>query len=204
MNLYLEKMLKGIGDIQKYSYSSAPCHFNSLGLTKSITWEVGILLKNFVEWHKPKNIVEIGTFRGYSTAWLVLGALLNENGYVTTFDIQAEGFFGQMWYDYYELPKDKLFFKEIPGGVWEHDSLIPKTIDLLFHDSSHELDDTIKEMDCLLPRMAPKSVMLFDDMTHPDYAPMQGYLHSLFLSMPNWKWLILPIGTGLGIATRLQ
>lgn len=202
---YLKTMLMGARDIHKEPYSAIPCHYNSLGQTKSISWETGIMIKNFVEWKKPEQIVELGTFRGYSTSWLILGTLLNNSGWVTTFDIQSEGFFGPMWYDFYELPKGRFDFFQIPGGLWENNDLrVPRDINLLFHDSSHELEDTKKEMDMLLPRIAVRGTVLFDDMLHPLYAPMQGYLHNIFMSMPNWKWSVLPIGTGLGIAERMQ
>jgi predicted O-methyltransferase YrrM len=205
-NEYLKKMLIGARDIYVPEGSITPCHTNSLGQTKSVPWETGIILKNFVEYKKPRVIVELGTFRGYSTSWLILGTLLNGFGWVTTFDVQPEGFFGKMWYDFYDLPKNLFSFEHIPGGIWRHSerSFIPGTIDLLFHDSSHELDDTKKEMEILLPRIPAGGIALFDDMLYPDYGPMQSYLHNLFLSMPNWKWSVLPIGTGLGIAERIR
>ncbi len=121
-----------------------------------------------------------------------------------SFDIKPEGFFGPLWYDFYELPKARYSFHHIPGGLWTHSDPIPEIIDLLFHDSSHELDDTQKEMDILLPRIPQGGTILFDDMMVADYAPMQGYLHNLFMSMPNWKWSVLPIGMGLGIAERVR
>lgn len=204
MNSFLEKMLTGVGDIQQYPYSHVPCHYNSLGNSKSITWEIGILLKNFVEWKRPNSIVEIGTFRGYSTSWLILGTLLNEMGWVRTFDVMGEGFFGKMWYDFYDLPKERFSFEHIPGGIWSWREKLPAKIDLLFHDSSHELEDTIREMECLLPLVTPGGIILFDDMLHPNYAPMQGYLHTLFVPLCNWKWSVIQIGTGLGVAERLQ
>lgn len=201
---YLLAMLMGGREIHQDPYSIVPCHYNSLGLTKSVAWEIGIMLKNFVEWKKPRQIVELGTFRGYSTAWLILGTLLNGKGWVTTFDVKPEGFFGSMWYDFYGLPKTRFDFYQIFGGLWENSAVIPRGIDFLFHDASHELEDTRKEMDILLPRISPGGTILFDDMLYPDYGPMQSYLHSVFLSMPNWKWSVLPIGTGLGIAERLR
>lgn len=201
---YLQKMLMGAREIYKEDNSVIPCHYNSLGLTKSVSWETGIILKNFVEWKKPKQIVELGTFRGYSTSWLILGTLLNGFGRVDTYDIKPYGFFGSMWLEFYGLPTNDFLFNHIPGGIWEHDGLIPQTIDLLFHDSSHELEDTKKEMAVLLPRIPAGGTVLIDDMLHPFYGPMQSYLHNLFLSMPNWKWSVLPIGTGLGIAERIR
>lgn len=206
LNGYLQKMLMGAREIHRDPHSIIPCHYNSLGNTKSVSWETGIVLKNFVEWKKPMQIVELGTFRGYSTSWLILGTLLNGAGFVKTMDIEPEGYFGKLWYDVYDLPKLNFMFQQIPGGIWRHaeSALIPQTIDLLFHDSSHELEDTKKEMEILLPRIPAGGTVLIDDMKHPFYVPMQSYLHNLFMSMPNWKWSVLPIGTGLGIAERIQ
>lgn len=204
MSPFLEKMLSGAREIHQEPYSIVPCHYNSLGNTKSVSWETGIILKNFVEYKKPGQIVELGTFRGYSTAWLILGTILNEVGIVYSYDIQPEGFFGKMWYDFYDLPKSGYQFHHIPGGIWKYRDQLPNVIDLLFHDSSHELEDTKNEMDVLLPRIPAGGVVLFDDMSYPIYGPMQSYLHNLFHSMPNWKWSVLPIGTGLGIAERVR
>jgi len=48
----------------------------------------GELLRRLVEENNARNVVEIGTFRGYSGLWLGLG-LLRTGGRLTTFEINA-------------------------------------------------------------------------------------------------------------------
>ncbi len=199
----LNKMLCGVGALAPYDYpGQIPSHFNSLGLTKSVTWEAGLILKNFVERERPTTLVEMGTFRGYSTAWLILGTLVNAYGDVYTYDLVSEGFFGQMWYDFYSLPKTHFHFHQISGGIWDYAGLLPDQIDFLFHDASHELDATQKEMGTLLPRVPVGGTVIVDDMLYKGYEDMQKYLSWLFTAHNNWEWSVLPIGTGLGIARR--
>lgn len=200
---YLHKMLAGIGPVHKYDESPLPCHFNSLGLTKSIPLECGLSLLALVRWYRPGVIVEVGTFRGYSTAWLILGTLLNQYGDVFSYDIKPEGFFGRLWYDHYELPQDRYKFVHSPGGIWEmYNENLPPSIDLVFHDSSHELEDTQRELDVLIPRMSAKGVMIFDDFLHPLYKGMRDVLYERFNRDASWKWTVVPVGTGWAVAER--
>ncbi len=211
---YYAKMLTHQGPIAEINHGVVPVHYNP-GLpygNKGIDWETGLLLKNFVEAKKPSQIVELGTFQGYSTSWLILGTLLTGHGRVDAYEVFPEGHYGLMWYDQYELPKHRFSYHHIPGGIWTHDpAIIPETIDLLYHDTQHLPGPTKKEMDLLLPRIPVGGVVLVDDMLHPDYLPMQNYFHGLFMKIdPNdtvhshWKWSVLPLGHGLGIAERLK
>lgn len=228
---YLNRMLADRGPIVpahpdaigQINFGDAPVHYNP-GLphgNKGIDWETGILLCNFVEAYKPRQIVELGTFRGYSTAWLVLGTLLAGSGRVDAFDVFPEGYYGSMWYDEYQLPKTNFKYHEVPGGIWKHAERVPDTIDLLYHDTEHLPGPTQKEMAMLLPRVPIGGIVLIDDMLHPDYKPMQNILHNLF-AFPNadhiesfeqfsirkadwpWSWSVLPIGHGLGVANRIK
>ena len=44
-----------------------------------------------------------------------------------------------------------------------------QAVDLLFVDSSHERDETIREFEAWRPVLAPDALVVFDDYGHPDY-----------------------------------
>lgn len=206
MNKELEpiyhRMLTEMGEPYVFEGTNVPTHYNRLGLSKSIDWETGILLKNFVEYYVPETIVELGTFRGYSTAWLMMGTLLTGVGHVHACEVFNEGEYGKMWYDEFRLPKERFTYHYIPGGIWNFPKEIPRDIDFIYHDTQHLLSPTIKEMAFLIPRLRQDGFILVDDMKHPDYKPMQDYFHDLFKNQPCWDWSVLSIGHGLGIARK--
>lgn len=205
---FLEKMLLERGPLNTFNRTKVPLHHspNDPGMM-GIDWETGILLKNFVESRKPEQIIELGTFRGYSTSWLILGTLLNGFGRVDAYECMKEGHYGKMHYDRLGLPKDNFTYHQIPGGIWLHSEVLPKDIDFIYHDTSHLLDPTIKEMDVLLPRLTVGGLILFDDMDHPAFRPMQDFLNTLFVNLREhgeYTWDVLHLGHGLGIAEKLQ
>lgn len=202
-------MLTEFGDTYLFPGSMVPLHTNRMGVTKSIDWETGILLKAFAEYYRPKTIVELGTFRGYSTSWLILGQSIayydsREDYAVHAFEVFSEGAYGEMWYDIFELPKENFFYHEIPKGIWNFPSEIPEKIDLLFHDTQHLPDPTTQELNILLPRISRGGFVIVDDMIHPDYWPMQGIVNEVFSNKNVWEYQVLPLGHGLGIARRVR
>jgi predicted O-methyltransferase YrrM len=192
------------------SNGDVPVHANPMQpfLNKGIDYETGLLLYNFIKHLKPKAIVELGTFRGYSTSWLLAGAILSAHVCeVHAFEVFKEGAYGSMYYDDLGLDKSCLFYHEIPGGVWNFPDQVPAQIDLLFHDTQHLLGPTQKEMEILLPRIPVGGIVLIDDMLHPDYRPMQSLIFEIFDSKydpPIWTYTTLPLGHGLGIARRVK
>jgi predicted O-methyltransferase YrrM len=209
LEMIARRMLMQRGPLAEINFGDAPVHYNpgEPPGNKGIDWETGILLCNFVEQYKPTQIVELGTFRGYSTSWLILGTLLNGDGRVDAFEVFPEGSYGTMWYETFNLPRLNFQYHEIPGGIWNFPDRIPKQIDLLFHDTQHLLGPTQKEMEILLPRIPVGGIVLIDDMLHPDYRPMQSLIFEIFDSKydpPIWTYTTLPLGHGLGIAKRLK
>lgn len=202
----LTRMLLDWGPLAEINFGDAPVHYNP-GLpfgNKGVDWETGVMLHNFVRKYKPETIVELGTFRGYSTSWLLLGAMINEMGHVHAFEVFNEGYYGRQWYDTYELDKTKLTYHEIPGGIWNFPKDIPGKIDLLYHDTEHSVNPTQIELSILLPRIPVGGIVLVDDMRHPDYGPMQDVVEGAFADPKTWKYSVLTLGHGLGIARRLK
>lgn len=201
-------MLLERGPLNTFNKTKVPLHHapDDPGMM-GIDWETGILLKNFVEARKPKQIIELGTFRGYSTSWLILGTLLNGFGRVDAYECLHEGDYGPMHYDRLGLPKDNFKYHHIPGGIWAHSGKVPMHVDFIYHDTSHLLEPTKKEMYFLLQRLSVGGIVLFDDMDHPAFGPMQGYLNNLFNNFAQegtYSWEVLHLGHGLGIAEKLK
>jgi hypothetical protein len=205
----LEKLLTTCGSLYKFKNSMVPLHHNANGLSKSIDFETGLLLANFVQYYKPQTIVELGTFQGYSTSWLILGSHLaggpdGPYAQVHAFEVFKERSYGPMWYETLGLRLDYFTYHEIPGGIWNFPGEVPEQIDLLFHDTQHLPGPTQKEFDLLLPRISVGGIVLVDDMIHPDYRPMQNYVVDTFTKDHTlWKFEVLRLGHGLGIAERL-
>lgn len=204
------RMMTETGDLYCFPGTPLPLHYNRMGLSKSIDWETGVLLKNCVEFFNPETVVELGTFRGYSTAWLILASQLRLSSptwnqqftKVHAFEVFDEGEYGRMWYDEFELPKNDFTYHAVPGGIWNFPDQVPEKIDLIFHDTEHSLNPTRQEVEFLAPRLSLGGLMIFDDMKHPDYAAMQNYLSGYFSNNPTFTWSVLPLGHGLGIARK--
>lgn len=195
------------GLLSSINYGHVPVHDNPQLPTgnKGIHWETGLLLANFVEQVRPRVTVELGSFRGYSTSWLIAANEHQEKpGAVHAYDVFKEGYYcpdGKMHYQALGLPLNHFCFHYVPGGIWDYPVEVPEMIDLVFHDTQHLLNPTVREMDLLLPRMSAHGVILVDDMLHPEYRAMQEYLKGFF-DEKGWDFKILPIGTGLGVAQR--
>lgn len=198
------RLLRSAGPLYRFQGTLVPLHHNTVGLSKSIDYETGLLLKNFVEYKKPDTVVELGSFRGYSTAWLMLGTILNKRGHVHAFEVFKEGGYGSMWYDDLNFPKDRFTYHEIPGGVWKYEEQIPKSIDLLFHDTQHLPGPTQRELELLVPRIPVGGMVIVDDMCYPEYRPMAAVVNEFFVKMPGWNYEVLRLGHGLGIAERIS
>lgn len=56
----------------------------------NITWELGVILSEFVSLKNPKEILEIGTSNGFSTLWMALN--LKQNSNITTIEINSDRF----------------------------------------------------------------------------------------------------------------
>lgn len=205
---YLDKLYATMGPLYKFQASPIPLHHNTQGLSKSIDFETGLVLKNFVEYYKPSVVCELGTFRGYSTAWLLAGARsVIESGHpcdVHAFEVFKEGYYGSMWYHELDAPFKLINFTyhEIPGGIWKYEEQIPETIDLLYHDTQHLPEPTRKELTLLLPRISKGGIVLIDDMLYPGYEPMAEVVDSFFVHNDAWDYQVVAFGHGLGIARK--
>lgn len=135
--------------------------------------ETGELLYALVRRLDPKVIVETGTHRGYSTAWLALG--LKDAGrkpgdaWLYTVD--------DTMYDGEAIPKlwAKLGIESyITRVIMDSRSFVPPVvpIDLVFFDSNHDTGFLIAEWLHYRPTLRPGALAVFHDMiAWPGVAP---------------------------------
>ncbi len=92
----------------------------------------GRLLSMLSKIIRPKKILEIGTFTGYSTLCLAEG--LQENGHITTIDVNDELYYlGKKYFDLSNY-KNQIDYK-IGSAIVEMDSIEKDSIDLIFIDA---------------------------------------------------------------------
>lgn len=121
----------------------------------------GRLLFRISNYYKPKNILELGSNFGISTAYLALG---NPNSNV----ISIEGCNDLAKYaekNLHDLQCNNAeiicntFQKSLPETINKLD-----TIDLVFFDGHHTYSDTINYFECCLTKINENSIFIFDDI----------------------------------------
>ncbi len=120
----------------------------------------GKLLAKITAYFKPKNILEIGTSLGISTAFMAAGApeslITTLEGCPSTATIAQENF-------------QKLHLNNIEVIVGEFDqsleqALLNQTYDLIFFDGNHQKEATINYFKKCLVAASEESVFIFDDI----------------------------------------
>lgn len=163
----------------------------------SIELEMGEKLFELVGQHRPTTIVEVGTCIGYSTTWLLLAALEYKLGTVTTFDIEEWPI--RVWKEIKGLPLDKLKF--VKKASWDAGSDLPEQIDFVFHDASHDVEPTQRELEILAPRITKNGCMAFHDVNLCRH--MGDVVKKYFADrVHDWDYSEWAHGRGLGIAIR--
>lgn len=129
----------------------------------------GRLLKMLVQMARPKNIIEVGTFSGYSALCMAEG--LEEDGHVYTFEINDEQEpFTRPWIE--DSPwADRITF--IIGNAITEAPKLGKMFDMAFIDGDKRT--YIETYEALLPMMNPGAFILADNtlwdghVIDPDY-----------------------------------
>jgi predicted O-methyltransferase YrrM len=62
--------------------------------------------------------------------------------------------------------RSRVDFIQAPGSIGPHK---PTMIDLLYIDSSHEREDTVREVEAWRRVLLPGALIVFDDFDHPGY-----------------------------------
>ncbi len=111
----------------------------------AIEAEFGERLMNEIASTKPLEVVEIGTGKGYSTAWLMLGLLKAGRGKLTTFDKE----FRNLHVNKTPVPGEFTMYIKDSKDI-KND--LPGHIDFLFHDASHTFEGIVYDLEIVLPR----------------------------------------------------
>ncbi len=169
-----------------------------------IEYEMGLLLMDLVRTYKPETLVEVGTNRGYSTSCLLVAMEQNQKGHLTTFDIEdvRSAWWGPQCWEILKIPETRLTV--VKNSLWDASpqQQLPEKIDFVFHDASHEVDQTEKEIETLAPRMTSSGVISFHDIFLCRH--MGEFLLSWFNQRKTeWKYEEIQKGRGLGIACKL-
>jgi Methyltransferase domain len=107
-----------------------------------------------------QRVVELGTATAWTTISLVLA---DRTRVVATYD---------------PIERDRITFVGAPGDAGPRlDSLV----DLLYVDSSHNLQDTVREMEAWRGVLRDGAVIVFDDFTHPEYPGIRRAVEQLRL-----------------------
>ncbi len=154
---------------------------------------------------QPKNILEIGTYTGYSALCLAEG--MQENGELHTIDINEELFdFQRKYFDASEYGNQ--IFQHLGNGL----EIIPKlekTFDLVFIDA--DKSNYPNYLEIILPKLKKGSVILSDNVLwsgkvveglKDDDVDTKALLkyNKTINEHPNLETVLLPIRDGLTIS----
>lgn len=199
-----QEIVSSAGELDKTWYRGAPgtpYFHNAPGShTSSVEIEMGQKIMSLVVEHKPKVLVEIGTNKGFSTTWLMLGMIKNGFGSLITFDIEdMRKVYGMPYWEQYGLPKEMVRY--VIGSVWDKKSELPSTIDFMFHDASHDVEPTKKELHTIAPLIPSGGIMSFHDVF---LCRHQGEVILDWINerKSDWEYQEWQYGRGLGIARR--
>lgn len=162
--------------------------------------EVGQALMGAVLNEKAVRVVEIGTGRGYSTCWLLIGALKNIAKGIPTkvWTLDVNVIENPLWLEL-GIPVEPLIYLQ---NETIETAFLPKRINLLFHDASHNPEEVLKDLAALIPMIDLGGFLAIHDVAYS--RQMGDKVAELFDSMPDqFTYQEISAGCGLGIAKRI-
>lgn len=155
----------------------------------SVPPETGKFLHVLVHVTKPKRILEIGMFHGYSTVWMGLAAR-EVGASITTLELEAE----KVAVAEANFAKAGLsdIITVIQGDGKQTLATLAGPYDLVFLDAAKE--DYAAYFDLIYPRLSPGGVIVADNaVSHGEY--MTDYFDKA-RNHPNCVSVLVPIGSG--------
>ena len=155
----------------------------------SVPPETGKFLHILVQVAKPKRILEIGMFHGYSTLWIGLAAR-TVGATVTSLELEAE----KIAVAEANFAKAGLadVITVIQGDGKQTLAALPGPYDLVFLDATKE--DYAAYFDLIYPRLSPGGLIVADNAVSHG-ADMADYFAKA-RNHPNCVSVLLPVGTG--------
>ncbi|RJQ74694.1 class I SAM-dependent methyltransferase [Pseudonocardiaceae bacterium YIM PH 21723] len=114
--------------------------------------------------HEPRVVVEIGTFHGWSTTWILQALADNGRGELRSFDIVDHAVHNVPA----ELAGDRWTFHQ--GDVRQRTDAIPADTDYLFIDAAHSMRFANWYIDNLFPRVRSGIPVSVHDVFHGRWA----------------------------------
>ena len=155
----------------------------------SVPPDTGRFLHVLVQVAKPKRILEIGMFHGYSTIWIGLAARA-VGARITTLELEAE----KIAVAEANFAKAGLadVITVIQGDGKQTLATLAGPYDLVFLDAAKE--DYAAYFDLIYPRLSPGGVIVADNaVSHGEF--LEEYF-SKVRNHPNCVSVLVPIGTG--------
>ena len=155
----------------------------------SVPPDTGKFLHVLVRMAKPKRILELGMFHGYSTLWIGLAAR-SVGARITTLELEAE----KVAVAQANFAKAGLadIITVIQGDGKQTLAGLPGPYDLVFLDAAKE--EYAAYFDLIYPRLAPGGVIVADNaVSHGEY--MADYFDKA-RNHPNCVSVLVPVGTG--------
>lgn len=164
----------------------------------------GLFLKTLVQISKAKNILEIGTFAGYSALAMAMG--LPDNGQLTTLDTSEEttAVAQKFWQKSPHGKKIKLLI----GEALETLKSLPGPYDLVFIDADKK--NYLNYFNEVLPKVKSGGLIIADntlwrgEVLVPDKgtAEMMDYFNKTVVQNKNTEAVILPIRDGITLIRK--
>ena len=166
----------------------------------------GRLLSLISKIHKPNQILEIGTFTGYSTLCLAEG--LDEDGQIHTIDVNEELKEIQDFYFNKSGYRNKIIQHQ--GNAMEIIPTLNKQFDLIFLDADKKNYPYYLEL--ILPKLQKGGLLISDnvlwygkvsdpDINDPETDALRNF-NRLVKENPALEVLILPVRDGISIARK--
>ncbi|MFN8276735.1 MAG: class I SAM-dependent methyltransferase [Chitinophagales bacterium] len=132
----------------------------TIGSKTAIPEKYGQLLSCATHYFQPKNILELGTSLGFSTAYLAAGAPL-----ANVITIEGNPHLSALAQQHFR----QLQLSQIEVVTGNFDALLPellpeKQFDLVFVDGNHRFEPTVRYFEWLLSSTHDQSVLIFDDI----------------------------------------
>lgn len=129
----------------------------------ALTKEEGFLLMALVHATKPKLIVETGTHKGVSAAYMAEGLRLNGFGHLHTYDPFDWGARGNL-----EPLRDWVTYHQEKGK----DAVVEGEIDFLFIDGYHQKEAVLEEFTRFLPQLSEHAMVVWHDCWDAEYSKL--------------------------------
>ncbi len=207
INDYVEKHSQAEPELlQKLNRETWQKHMQPRMLSGHLQGRVLSMLSKLIQ---PNNILEIGTYTGYSALCLAEG--MQENGELHTIDINEELFdFQRKYFD--ESPFGKQIFQHL-GNALEIIPKLNKTFDLVFIDA--DKNNYPNYLEIILPKLKKGAVILSDNVLwsgkvveelKEDDEETKALIkyNKLLNEHRNLETVLLPIRDGLAISRVIR